>query len=156
MWLQIGAVSTTGQGEAIMRVCLALNALNRHKAGVPVRNATKKALRYMRERVGGVGGLIMVNMNGEWAATCTTKRMAWACVDNGTLYSGVTNGSSTPYKAIDVKETGSVAHDEEDTTALGPAGCDLNATFQSIRNLPAKDSAGGSQAARDGDDDLLS
>ena len=114
----------------------------------------------MRKRVGGVGGLIMVNKNGEWAATCTTKRMAWACVDNGALYSGVTNGSSTPYKPADIDMDGtgvpisSAAEDEADTTGLGPAGRDMAATFSSFKDNGG--GGGGGGAAADDEGDLLS
>lgn len=39
---EVGAVSTTGQGEAIMRVCLAMNALDRVRAGdKPTRACSK-------------------------------------------------------------------------------------------------------------------
>ena len=53
----------------------------------------------MRKRVKGVGGLIMVTPSGEWVARCSTSRMAWACVADGVLYSGVSNGSSLPPEA---------------------------------------------------------
>lgn len=84
--LQIGAVSTTGQGEAIMRVVLAADILNRMRGGTSCYMAARDGLSNMRKRVGGVGGCIVLKRNGEWAACCTTSRMAWACVDaNGIL-----------------------------------------------------------------------
>lgn len=63
----------------------------------------------MRERVKGVGGLIMVTPSGEWVARCSTSRMAWACVADGVLYSGVTNGSSVPPDAADADQADDAA-----------------------------------------------
>lgn len=144
-----------------MRVCLALNALNRVSDDQPPRVACKQALGYMKRRVGGVGGLIMVTKDGKWAASCTTKRMAWACVDNGTMYSGVTNGASTPFSAADLAEMSAGEGAASDADNLGPAGQDLVALEPSLR-VAVVDNTGQAKSGADGahqgadDEDLLS
>ena len=40
-------------------------------------------LEYMRERVGGCGGLIVVDKEGRYAAEFTTERMPWAAISGG-------------------------------------------------------------------------
>lgn len=47
------------------------------------------ALRYMGDRVQGAGGAIVVSPSGQWAATFTTVRMAWAAVENDVLWYGL-------------------------------------------------------------------
>ena len=143
-----------------MRVCLALNALNRVNETTPPRVASQQALSYMKRRVGGVGGLIMVTKDGQWAASCTTKRMAWACVDNGTMYSGVTNGGSTPFSAADLAGlSGGEGAASEADNVLGPAGQDLVAHEPSLR-VSVVDTAGREVGGPDhkgaDDEDLLS
>lgn len=43
----------------------------------------------MGDRVHGAGGAIVVSPSGEWAATFTTERMAWAAVDQDGLWYGL-------------------------------------------------------------------
>ena len=43
----------------------------------------------MGDRVRGAGGAIVVSPSGQWAATCTTERMAWAAVDQDVLWYGL-------------------------------------------------------------------
>lgn len=43
----------------------------------------------MADRVRGAGGSIIVSPSGEWAATFTTNRMAWAAVDQDGLWYGL-------------------------------------------------------------------
>lgn len=43
----------------------------------------------MADRVCGTGGSIVVSRSGEWATTFTTKRMAWAAVDQNGLWYGL-------------------------------------------------------------------
>ena len=81
-----GAVSTTGHGESIMRVNLALRVLNNlaRLRGVTTRKpklpmACKEALQFMNQRVqSGGGGVIAVDNEGNYAIEHTTSRMAWA------------------------------------------------------------------------------
>lgn len=43
----------------------------------------------MGSRVQGAGGAIVVTPSGQWAATFTTERMAWAAVENDILWYGL-------------------------------------------------------------------
>ncbi|XP_053315648.1 isoaspartyl peptidase/L-asparaginase-like [Spea bombifrons] len=88
----VGAVSTTGHGESIMKVTLARHVLFNIERGKSPKDAADQALDYMYNRVHGRGGLIVVSKTGEWSASFTTKRMAWAGIDGGVLSYGLNPG----------------------------------------------------------------
>jgi beta-aspartyl-peptidase (threonine type) len=71
------AVSTTGHGEAIMRVSLSRHIVSLLKE-LPLQEATSAGLEYMRTRVEGFGGAIAVNSKGEVGVYFTTEQMPWA------------------------------------------------------------------------------
>ncbi|XP_030123260.4 isoaspartyl peptidase/L-asparaginase isoform X2 [Taeniopygia guttata] len=54
--------------------------------------AADTALDYMKTRVGGLGGVIVVNKTGEWAARFSTKQMSWATVKDDNLHYGIYAG----------------------------------------------------------------
>ncbi|XP_053830550.1 isoaspartyl peptidase/L-asparaginase isoform X2 [Vidua macroura] len=54
--------------------------------------AADTALDYMKTRVGGLGGVIVVNKAGEWAARFSTKQMSWATVKDDNLHYGIYAG----------------------------------------------------------------
>ncbi|XP_071998317.1 isoaspartyl peptidase/L-asparaginase-like isoform X2 [Engystomops pustulosus] len=87
-----GAVSTTGHGESIMKVTLARQVLFYIEKGETPKSAADHALEYMKERVHGRGGLIVISKSGEWAARFSTKRMAWASAENNILTYGLNPG----------------------------------------------------------------
>ncbi|XP_075058672.1 isoaspartyl peptidase/L-asparaginase-like [Mixophyes fleayi] len=89
-----GAVSTTGHGESIMKVTLARLVLFNMQRGETPQNAADHALEYMKNRVHGSGGLIVVSKSGEWAARFSTKRMAWASAENNLLTYGLNPGET--------------------------------------------------------------
>ena len=72
-----GAVSATGDGEAIIRATVASVALEILRSGVGPERAAEVALAELT-RVGGTGGLIVVDRFGRVAAAHTTPRMTWA------------------------------------------------------------------------------
>ncbi|KAL6486915.1 hypothetical protein MHYP_G00035410 [Metynnis hypsauchen] len=84
-----GAVSCTGHGESILKVTLARLILFHMDQGRTASEAAKSSLQSMRERVQGCGGAIVVSPKGDWTATFTTPRMAWAAVDENVLYYGL-------------------------------------------------------------------
>ncbi|XP_056421777.1 isoaspartyl peptidase/L-asparaginase-like [Hyla sarda] len=90
----IGAVSTTGHGESIMKVMLARKVLFNMEKGETPQSAADQALEYMKNKVQGRGGLIVVSKSGEWAARFTTKRMAWASIANNILNYGLNPGEN--------------------------------------------------------------
>jgi beta-aspartyl-peptidase (threonine type) len=74
-----GAASSTGWGEGIMRVVLAKSAVDNLSAGMGPEDAGRAALGTL-ERVGGKGGLILIDRAGNIALPFSTPRMArgWA------------------------------------------------------------------------------
>lgn len=71
-----GAVSTTGEGEAIMRIVMAKTAAEMMRAGMSPSATAEACLRVLRERVGGMGGLILLDPSGAPGFAFTTPRMA--------------------------------------------------------------------------------
>ena len=88
---EIGGVSCTGHGEAIAKVTLASRVLNTLRSdGYSPEEACRKSLEYMKNKVSGYGGVIMISSDGYIAKAFSTKRMAWASVDKtGVLHSGI-------------------------------------------------------------------
>lgn len=89
---RLGAVSTTGHGEAIMRVCLARDVLFRYERNLfsqqqqqqnvnEMQVAVDQSLQVMKERVNGYGGLIAIGVNQhDIAIGYTTVGMPWAYI----------------------------------------------------------------------------
>ena len=86
---RVGGVSTTGHGEAIMRVNLAKLVLTYMEMGMHIQEASEKALGYMALRVKGSGGLIALDADGNMGIDFTTKRMVWASIKDGELETGI-------------------------------------------------------------------
>ncbi|XP_028324296.1 isoaspartyl peptidase/L-asparaginase [Gouania willdenowi] len=84
-----GAVSCTGHGESILKVTLARLIVSHIEQGKSVSDASQLSLQYMGERVHGAGGSIVVSPSGQWAATFTTERMAWAAAQQDELWYGL-------------------------------------------------------------------
>ena len=84
-----GAVSSTGHGESIMKVLLAREVVYNIEGGQPPETACDKALQSMFQTVGGQGGVIAINKHGQVGRGFTTKRMAWAAVEEGVLKFGI-------------------------------------------------------------------
>ena len=78
-------VSTTGHGESILKVCLARQAIYYTENGDDAMSACKKAVEYMHEKVGGRGGLIMIDKSGGVGYACNTSRMCWASLKENKL-----------------------------------------------------------------------
>lgn len=50
------------------------------------------ALDYMKERVKGLGGLVVVDPKGTWAARFSSNQMAWAAAQQDELHYGLYKG----------------------------------------------------------------
>ncbi|XP_043943127.1 isoaspartyl peptidase/L-asparaginase-like [Protopterus annectens] len=87
-----GAVSTTGMGEAIMKVTLARLVLFHIEQGKSPTEAAETALKYMLDRIQSRAGLIVVNNSGDYAAVFTTNQMSWAVVKDDQLHYGLSQG----------------------------------------------------------------
>jgi len=85
----VGGVSSTGDGESIMKVNLARLVLTYVGAGNPIQEAADEALAYMSQRVGGTGGVVALDTRGNIWHSYTTKRMVWASARKGRIESGI-------------------------------------------------------------------
>src|SRR5215471_6652449 len=72
------AVSTTGWGEPIMKLVLAKWAADRVESGNHPEWAVKEAINYLKQRVSGHGGMILLDAQGRFGIAHNTPRMAWA------------------------------------------------------------------------------
>ena len=72
------AVSTTGWGEPIMKLVLAKWTADRIQAGNLPEWSSQEAMNYLRQRLNGHGGIIVLNPQGHIGIAHNTPRMAWA------------------------------------------------------------------------------
>jgi L-asparaginase / beta-aspartyl-peptidase len=72
------AASTTGWGEPIMKLVLAKWAADRVAAGNVPEWAAAEAIEYLKSRVNGHGGMILLDARGRFGIAHNTPRMAWA------------------------------------------------------------------------------
>ncbi|KAM8739382.1 isoaspartyl peptidase/L-asparaginase isoform X2 [Acanthopagrus latus] len=98
----VGAVSTTGHGEAIMKVVLAKHILYQMEQGQSVEAASDLGLACMKIRAEGLGGVITVDPQGHWAARFSSRQMAWAAAQKDTLHYGLYKGENFT-QSIDVQ-----------------------------------------------------
>jgi L-asparaginase / beta-aspartyl-peptidase len=74
---QSAAVSTTGWGEPIMKLVLGKWAADRVAAGAPPQQSASEAITYLRQRLSGHGGVIVLDAQGRLGIAHNTPRMAW-------------------------------------------------------------------------------
>ena len=72
------AASTTGWGEPIMKLVLAKWAADRVAAGNLPQWAAQEAMNYLKQRLNGHGGIILLDGQGRFGIAHNTPRMAWA------------------------------------------------------------------------------
>jgi L-asparaginase / beta-aspartyl-peptidase len=72
------AVSTTGWGEPIMKLVLAKWAADRVASGNLPQWVAAEAMNYLKARVDGHGGIILLDSEGRFGIAHNTPRMAWA------------------------------------------------------------------------------
>jgi beta-aspartyl-peptidase (threonine type) len=87
---QSAAVSTTGWGEPIMKLVLAKWAADRVASGNLPQWAASESMNYLKDRLNGHGGIIVLDSQGRFGLAHNTPRMAWAFRTAGKLESGVT------------------------------------------------------------------
>ncbi|EDW75180.1 uncharacterized protein Dwil_GK20035 [Drosophila willistoni] len=87
----IGGISTTGHGETIMRYNLAQRILAAMRYGkLTPQEACEQQCKEMTQRIGGTGGAIVIDPQGELGISWTSKRMAWGYVrDDGIIHYGI-------------------------------------------------------------------
>lgn len=72
------AVSTTGWGEPMMKLVLGKWAADLVGAGKPPDMAAPAAITYLKSRLNGHGGMILLDAKGQYGIAHNTPRMAWA------------------------------------------------------------------------------
>jgi len=85
---ELGACSTTGWGESIMKVLLAKRVCDKMST-LPAMQAAQNGIDFLQRRVGGLGGVIGINPKGEYAFAHNTPKMACAYMENGVVKVGL-------------------------------------------------------------------
>jgi beta-aspartyl-peptidase (threonine type) len=88
----LGAVSSTGHGEYFMRLLLARRACEFLAHGMSAQAAAGAAIRLMAERLGGAGGLILIDRQGQLGFAHNTPNLA---------YGYLTAGMDTPQVGVE-------------------------------------------------------
>jgi L-asparaginase / beta-aspartyl-peptidase len=83
------AASTTGWGEPIMKLVLAKWAADRVAAGNLPQWAAAEAMNYLKDRLDGHGGIIVLDSQGRFGLAHNTPRMAWAVRTLSRVDSGI-------------------------------------------------------------------
>src|ERR1700687_3591997 len=71
------AASTTGWGEPIMKLVLAKWAADRVESGSLPEWVASEAMNYLKQRLNGHGGIILLDIHGHFGIAHNTPRMAW-------------------------------------------------------------------------------
>jgi len=86
---QSAAISTTGWGEPIMKLVLAKWAADRVAAGNLPQWLAAEAMNYLKDRVNGHGGIILLDAQGRFGLAHNTPRMAWGLHAGGKQQCGI-------------------------------------------------------------------
>jgi L-asparaginase / beta-aspartyl-peptidase len=84
---EAGACSTTGHGEAMIRVCVAKTAVDTMRDAPPEASA-RTAMALMHARTAQTGGVILAGSDGSLGLARTTRTMTWASVTDAANASG--------------------------------------------------------------------
>lgn len=87
------AVSTTGWGEPMMKLVLSKWTADRVEQGLLPQEAAERALAYLKKRLNGHGGMIVVDGQGRYGLAHNTPRMAWALASPDRHECGIDLGS---------------------------------------------------------------
>src|ERR1700716_1246708 len=87
------AASTTGWGEPIMKLVLAKWAADRVESGSLPEWIAQEAMNYLKQRVNGHGGMILLDAKGRFGIAHNTPRMAWAIQTIGKQEAGITRNA---------------------------------------------------------------
>lgn len=79
---EAGACSTTGHGEAMIRISAAKTAVDKMRDASPEASA-RAAMALMHARTAQTGGVILVGSNGALGLARTTRTMTWASLRDG-------------------------------------------------------------------------
>ncbi|KAI4455973.1 l-asparaginase [Holotrichia oblita] len=88
----VAAVAVTGEGESILKTCLAYLILSNIKNGLSLSEAIQKGLFLMDMRLHTTGGAIALGTHGELGFYFNTKRMPWAYQVGNSIHFGIEKG----------------------------------------------------------------
>jgi len=77
---ECGAASSTGWGESLMKIVFCKSACDLMSAGHPAQAAAEAIIKRLTERVDGLGGIILIDRQGNIGHAFNTPRMARAWV----------------------------------------------------------------------------
>jgi beta-aspartyl-peptidase (threonine type) len=83
------AVSLTGWGEPIMKLVLGKWATDRVAAGTIPEMASREAIAYLYNRLGGHGGIILLGPDGRFGFAHNTPAMAWGLATRAGMHTGL-------------------------------------------------------------------
>jgi len=83
------AVSTTGWGEPMMKLVLSKWIADRVEQGLVPQEAAQRALYYLKSRLSGHGGVILLDRTGRAGIAHNTPRMAWALYSAESTAAGI-------------------------------------------------------------------
>jgi L-asparaginase / beta-aspartyl-peptidase len=83
------AVSTTGWGEPMMKLVLSKWTADKVEQGLAPQDAAQRALYYLKSRLNGHGGIILLDSRGRVGIAHNTPRMAWALISQDSTSSGI-------------------------------------------------------------------
>ena len=86
-----GACSNTGNGEAVLRLCLAKTAIEWMRGGLAAEEAARGAVQLLGQRLHATGGLILVDRRGRLGLARNTPTMTWAAASDA--WSEITGGA---------------------------------------------------------------
>lgn len=75
---EAGAVSTTGAGEAMIRLGVARLATELMRGGASAAQAAGQAIQRLQARLDATGGVIAIDRKGSWGLARSTETMSWA------------------------------------------------------------------------------
>ncbi len=87
------AASTTGWGEPIMKLVLAKWAADRVQSGSLPEWVATEAMNYLKQRLNGHGGIILLDAQGRVGIAHNTPRMAWAVQSAQKQDAGITRNT---------------------------------------------------------------
>jgi beta-aspartyl-peptidase (threonine type) len=83
------AVSLTGWGEPIMKLVLGKWAVDRVAARTAPQQAAEQAVGYLFQRLGGHGGIILLDRQGRYGIAHNTPGMAWGVATAQSMHTGL-------------------------------------------------------------------
>jgi L-asparaginase / beta-aspartyl-peptidase len=86
---EAGAVSTTGNGEGMMRLLTASHAAERMRAGETAEDAVRAAIERLWRRLAKTGGAIAIDRERRFGVARVTATLSWACAGDAGERSGI-------------------------------------------------------------------